>query len=206
MRESLGQERSKQQGRGLWKDWKRGIEKFAGEESGRREAGGAYQGGHRGCARKVLAQNRSDDSGLEETRGDAIVAIELHIVEGGGDSVPSGRGGGFAALHMSPGGEHYVAVAHRLADENDFYLERGADGERSGAKEVDACRADVTRNQSDGKFLGDIVDAAQSQRKLKGGARVFAVLRMNADGVGGDACEAARVSLWRIRRQMQMRH
>jgi hypothetical protein len=26
MRESLGQERSKQQGRGLWKDWKRGIE------------------------------------------------------------------------------------------------------------------------------------------------------------------------------------
>src|SRR5260370_34901366 len=26
MRESVGQERSKQQGRGLWKDWKRGIE------------------------------------------------------------------------------------------------------------------------------------------------------------------------------------
>jgi hypothetical protein len=206
MRESLGQEHSKQQGRGLWKDWKRGIEKFAGEESGRREVGGAHRSGHRGWACKVLAQNRSDDSGLEETRGDAIVAIELHIIEGGGDSVPSGRGGRFTALHVSSGGEDNVAVTHRLADENDFYLDRGADNKGSGAKKVDTCGTDVARNQSDGKIFGDIVDAAQSQWKLKAGARVFAVLRMNADGVSGDACEAAGLSLWRKRRQMQMRH
>src|SRR5712664_612004 len=172
----------------------------------RRGPGCADRGGRHGCVRKVLAQNRSKDSGLEETGGDAIVAIELHVDEGGGDSVPSRRGGGFAALHVSSGGEDNVAVAHRLANENDFYLERGADGERFGAKEVDAGGADVAGNQSDGKFFGDIVDATQSQGKLKGGARVFAVLRMNADGVSGDACEAAGLTLYCERRQMQMRH
>jgi len=169
--------------------------KFAGEECGGSEPGCAYRGGYHGCAREVLARNRSDDSGLEETGGDAIVAIELHIIEGSRDSIPSGRSGGFAALHVSSGGEDNVAVAHRLADENDFYLERGADGERFGTKEVDAGGADVSGNESDGKTLGDVVDAAQSQRKLKGGARVFAVLRMNADRVSGDACEAARLIL-----------
>ncbi len=180
--------------------------KFAGEECGGSEPGCAYRGGYHGCTREVLARNRSDDSGLEETGGDAIVAIELHIIEGSRDSIPSGRSGRFTALHVSSSVENNIAVAHGLADENDFYIKRSADGERFGAKEVDAGGADVSRNESDGKFLGDVVDAAQSQGKLKRGARVFAVLRMNADRVSGDACEAARLSLCRERSQTQMRH
>lgn len=155
---------------------------------------------------RSLGQNRPDDSGLEETGGDAIVAIELHIIEGSGDSAPSGRGSGLTTLHASSGGENNAPAPHGLADENDFYLERGADDERFGAKEIDAGGADVSRNESDGKFLGDVVDAAQSQGKLKGGARVFAVLGMNADSVRGDTGEAARLSLRRERRQTQMRH
>ena len=150
---------------------------------------------HCGCAREVFTQIRTEDSGLEETGGDAIVAVELHVIERGGDSVPTGRGGGFTALHVSRGGEDNVTVPHGLADENDFYLQRGANGERSGTEEVNACRADVAGNQSNGKFLRDVADAAQSQREPEGGARVFAVLRMNADGVGGHACEAAGLSL-----------
>jgi hypothetical protein len=61
---------------------------------------------------------------------------------------------------VSSGGEKNATVTHRLADENDIDLERSSDGEGSWAEEVDASRAYVAGNQSDWKFLGDIVDAA----------------------------------------------
>src|ERR1700738_2463659 len=93
--------------------------------------------GHCGCAREVLAQNRTKVSGLEEAGGDAIVAVELHVIEGGGDSVPTGHGRGFAALHVSPGGEKNATVTHGLADENDIDLERSSDGEGPWAEEID---------------------------------------------------------------------
>ena len=194
MRQSLGQECSKRQGRRVWKDWKRDIENLRVKRM-RAKNWDARVGVDTWSAREVLTQIRTEDSGLEETGGDAIVAVELHVIEGGGDSVPTGRGGGFTALHVSRGGEDNVTVPHGLADENDFHLQRGANGERSGAEEVNAGRADVAGNQSDGKFLRDVADAAQSQREPEGGARVFAVLRMNANCVGGHAREAARLSL-----------
>src|SRR5260370_25326030 len=78
--------------------------KFAGEECGGSEPGCAYRGGYHGCAREGLARNRSDDSGLEETGGDAIVAIELHIIERSRASIPSGRSGGVGTAHLGPRG------------------------------------------------------------------------------------------------------
>jgi hypothetical protein len=134
-------------------------------------------------------------SGLEETGGNTIVAVELHVIEGGGDSVPTGHGRGFAALHVSSGGEKNATATHGLADEDDIDLERSSDGERPWAEEVDASRTDVAGDQSDWKFLEDIVDAAQSQRELQCGARVFAVLGENANGMSGDAGKPAGLSV-----------
>src|ERR1700688_4613080 len=108
-----------------------------------------------GSNRKFVCGNRLWESGFEEASGETIVAVELHVIEEGGDSVPTGSGGGFGALHVSAGGEHDVAVTHGLADENDFELEQSSHGERPGAEEVDARRADVPGNQSDWKFRGD---------------------------------------------------
>ena len=171
MAESLGQECSRRQAFGLWKVWQRGIEKPVGERIGEKR------------------------SGLKEAGWDAIVAVELHVIEGGGDSVPTGHGRGFAALHVSPGGEKNATVTHGLADENDIDLERSSDGEGPWAEEIDTSRADVARNQGDWKFLGDIVDAAQSQRELQAGARIFAVLWEDADGMSRHAGEPTGLSV-----------
>src|SRR6202521_1467089 len=158
-----------------------------------------------GSNRKFVCGNRLWESGFEEASGDTIVAVELHVIEEGGDSVPTGSGGGFGALHVSAGGEHDVAVTHGLADENDFELEQSSHGERPGAEEVDAGRADVPGNQSDWKFLGDGVNAAQAQRELEGGARICAVLWVNANSVCGYAGEAPGMGVRRERGQMYRR-
>ena len=183
--------------------------KFAGEGNAGQEIGmraSEWTLGHCGCAREVLTQIRTEDSGLEETGGDAIVAVELHVIEGGGDSVPTGRGGGFTALHVSCGGEDNVTVPHGLADENDFDFEQSPGGKRFRAEEVDARGADITGDESDGKFLGDVVNTAQAQGELEGGARIDAVLRVNANGVRGHAGEAAGLRARRERAQTRWGH
>ena len=109
-----------------------------------------------------MRKRQRKESGLEVSGGDAIVAVKLHVIERGGDSIPSGHGRGFVALHVSFGGENHVAVAHRLVDENNFDLERSSNSERSRAEEVHSCRADVAGDKRDRRFLGDIVDAPQS--------------------------------------------
>jgi hypothetical protein len=103
---------------------------------------------------------RDGGSRLEEAEGDAIVAVELNVIERGGDSIPTGHGGRLAPLHVSPGGENYTAVAHRLADEDDFDLEGSANGEVPRTQEVDAGGADVASDERDGEFFGDMVNAA----------------------------------------------
>src|SRR5258708_14468463 len=117
--------------------------KFAGEECGGSEPGCAYRGGYHGCAREVLARNRSDDSGLEETGGDAIVAIELHIIEGSRDSIPSGRSGGCGAVQVSAGGPENGCGAPYAGDDEKFYPHLGAHGggvwEKEGERPRGAC-------------------------------------------------------------------
>jgi len=115
--------------------------------------------------------------------------------------VPAGGGGGFATLDVGAGGQDHIALAHGLADQDDFNFDGGSDGQRAGAEKVDAGGADVASNQGDGKIFGDFVDAAQAQGKFQGGARVFAMLGMDADGVSGHASETAR-SFWRKRSKL----
>jgi len=93
---------------------------------------------------------RDGGSRLEEAEGDAIVAVELNVIE-------SGR---LAALHVSSSGENYVAVPHGLADEDDFDLQRSANDEVPRTQEIDTGGADVASDERDGKIFGYMVNAA----------------------------------------------
>ena len=119
--------------------------------------------------------------------------------------MPSWGGCGVAALHAGAGGEHDVAVTHGLADEDNFELEQSSRGERSWAEEVDARGANVAGHESDRKLFGDMVNAAQAQGKLERGARVNAVLRVNADSVRGHAGKATGLLVCAERGQTQRR-
>jgi hypothetical protein len=147
------------------------------------------------CRQSGDWRSRACSSRLEEAGGDPIVAVELHVVEGGGDSVPTRSGCGVAALHVSARREHDVAVPHGLADENDLELEDRTGRERPRTKEANPGGADVAGHKSDGKLFGDVVNAAQAQRQLEGGTWVDAMLRVHADGVSGYACETPGLPL-----------
>jgi hypothetical protein len=101
------------------------------------------------------------------------------------------------ALDVGPGGQHNTTVAHRLADQHNVNLKRSSNRERPGAEEVDACRTDIAGNKRYGKFLWSVVDTAESQWKLQAGARILAMLRVNADGVSWYASEATRLDFRR---------
>ncbi len=73
----------------------------------------------------------------KEARGDAVVAIEVDIVKGGGDAKPVGHGGGLAALDAGGAGDDDTAVTHGTADKNDFEFDLGANSDFFGAKEED---------------------------------------------------------------------
>ena len=170
--------------------------------SGSLQDDGFRLGGGRAVTVKAAARPpQSKVSGLEVAGGDAVVAVELDVVEGGGYAVPAGGGSGFATLDMGAAGQDYVAVAHGPADQDDFNFDGGSDGKRAGAEKIDAGGADVASDQGDGKILGDFVDAAQAQGKFQGGAGIFAMLGMDADGVSGHASETAR-SFWRKRSKL----
>ena len=110
------------------------------------------------CAGDCL--RRDGGSRLEEAEGDAIVAVELNVIERGGDSIPTRHGGRLAALHVSSSGENYVAVPHGLADEDDFDLQRSANDEVPRTQEIDTGGADVASDERDGKIFGYMVNAA----------------------------------------------
>jgi len=110
--------------------------------------------------RAIYRRENGNNSGLQKAGGHAVVAVELHVVEGGGDSVPAGHGGELATLDVSASGQDDIAVAHRLADQNNFNFDRSADRERPRAEEVNASGADVARDERDRRFLRDTVHAA----------------------------------------------
>src|SRR5258708_27356429 len=75
---------------------------------------------------RACGKRNREQSGLEEAGGDAIVAVELHVIEGSGDSVPSGHRGGLVALAVSPCGQNYVSVNPPFSDENELDLQQTA--------------------------------------------------------------------------------
>jgi len=73
-----------------------------------------------------------------EVGRDFIVAIELEVVKGGGDTEPARHVGGFHATYFCDGDSDDVAATERAADEDDFQLDGGIEFDAFGTKEEDA--------------------------------------------------------------------
>ena len=69
---------------------------------------------------------------------DFIVAVELEVVKGGGDTEPAGHIGGLDPANFSHGDSDDVAAAERTADEDDFQFNGGIEFDAFGTKEKDA--------------------------------------------------------------------
>ena len=69
---------------------------------------------------------------------DFIVAIELEVVEGGGNTEPARHVGGLHAAHFCDSDGDDVAATERAADEDDFQFDCGIEFDAFGTKEKDA--------------------------------------------------------------------
>ena len=127
---------------------------------------------------------------MEKARRNPVVAIELYIIERSCDPIPSRSGGRFDSANMRGGYGNDVTLAQGTADQNNFQFNACTYGNLFGTKKVDASRADIASYQCNRKFFRNSVDSAQSQRKLQGCSRIFALFRMNAYGVGRNARES----------------
>ena len=65
-----------------------------------------------------MRERQGKESGLEESGGDAVVAVKLHVIERGGDAKPAGHRRGFVTQDVRARGQYHVAVTHWTADEN----------------------------------------------------------------------------------------
>ena len=121
---------------------------------------------------------------------DFIVAIELEVVEGGGNTEPARHVGGLHAAHFCDSDGDDVAAAQGTADENDFQFDCGIEFDAFGTKEKDTSRADVARDESDRITFDRIFHAAQPQGQMQRSARIFTLLMKHADSVSGNARKA----------------
>src|SRR5579885_1077815 len=103
----------------------------------------------------------------EETAWNAVIAVELKVVERSGNAIPVGSGGALHAADLSFGSDDDIAAAHGAADEDNFEFDGRADGDGLRAKKIHAGGADVACDKGDGKFLEDGVNAAQAERQLE---------------------------------------
>ncbi len=78
---------------------------------------------------RELVHNRTGARILwfQKTRRNVVVAVKLHIIEGCGDAIPAGHGGGLRPAHMRHGRHDDVAETQGFADQHDFKFDRGAD-------------------------------------------------------------------------------
>jgi hypothetical protein len=72
-----------------------------------------------------------------------------------------------------------------------------------GAEKVNAGGTDVAGDEGDRKIFRHTTNAAKPQGKFERGARIFAVFRVNSDGMRGHADEAAGLVGSEKRRQTQ---
>jgi hypothetical protein len=127
---------------------------------------------------------------LQKACGEAIVAIKLNVVKGGGDTVPAGHGGGFHAAHMGHSNHDDVAQAQGFADQDDFELDGSISRKRFGAEKEDASGTDVPGDERDGSIFARAIDGTEAQGKIEDSAGVFAMFGMHPYGVSGNANEA----------------
>lgn len=138
---------------------------------------------------RCVEQFEEKELALQEACRQAVVTIELKIVEGRGDSVPAGHGGGLHALHVGHSDGDDVAQAHRLADQDDLNLDGGTGGELFGAKEINPRGTDIAGDESDGSSFARTIDGTETQREIERGARIFAVFGKDAYGMSRYASE-----------------
>src|SRR5690349_2361953 len=72
--------------------------------------------------------------GFEITIRNAVVAVELDIVERSGNSVPARHSRGFDALDVRSCGDYDISATQRAADQNDLQFDRCAGGEGLGER------------------------------------------------------------------------
>jgi hypothetical protein len=152
-----------------------------------------------------VKEKQRGELGFQKARRDTVVAVELHVIKGCGDAIPSGHGSGLGAAHMRHGGYDDVAEAERFADKDYFEFDRSADWQLPGAKEINAGGADVTSDESSGRFFGHSASSAKAQRKVQGRARIFPMLGMDAHGVCWHSDETARLRWTQERRYAKSR-
>src|SRR5580704_15132045 len=112
------------------------------------------------CAQRMRSVTRSTAEWKSEVlrrslrfqvaQRNAVVAVELNVIEGCGNAVPAGHGRRFRPAYVRHGGCNHISKAHGLADQNDLQLDRSADGELLGAEKIDAGGTDVTGDECDG--------------------------------------------------------
>src|SRR5258708_29043936 len=108
-------------------------------------------GKYRGCGKsqRVAWQIRTSRircvASLQEARGNAVVAIELHIVVRSGDTVPARHRCRLDTLHVGARGKNNVSVTQRSADQHNFQFDRGTRGKRLRTQKIHARRTEVTR-------------------------------------------------------------
>src|SRR5229473_3780643 len=135
----------------------------------------------------------------------SVVAVKLDIIEGCGDAMPARHSGGFRSAYTRHRGSDDVAEAQRLADQNDFKLDGGANCQLPGAKKIDSGGADVASDKRYREFLGHSACTAKTQREVKAGTRVFALLWMHAHGVRWHTHETPTLGRAQKRRQAQLK-
>lgn len=123
-----------------------------------------------------------------------IVAVKLDVVKGCRDAVPAWHGGGLDTANVGHGDHHNVAQAQRLADENDFELDGGADGQLPRAEKIDAGGTDVARDQGYRGIFGNAARTAKAKRKVQRSTRIFAMFRVDAYGMSWNADKTARLA------------
>src|SRR6266581_3442361 len=120
---------------------------------------------------------------FQKTGRDAIVAIELDIIEGCGDAKPAGHGRGLYSTYARHRFHDDVAETQGFADQHDFQFDRSSNCKLPGAQKINAGRAYVAGDKGYRKFLGHAASTAKTQRKVQSGTGVFPVFRMHAYGV-----------------------
>jgi hypothetical protein len=106
--------------------------------------------------------------------------------------VPSIGARGLGAYDVRFGDHLYAAAAKRPIDQSDFYFDGRAGFDALGTKKKHTARADISRAQPNGVGLALPGDARDAQRQSQMGARVCAAFIRDADGVRGNAPNAAR--------------
>jgi hypothetical protein len=156
-------------------------------------------------ANRNFAARNATDSRLQEARGHVVIAVKLDVIEGGGDAKPAGHRRGFVTQDVRARGQYHVAVTHWTADENNFQFNESSGIKLPGAQKINSRRADVSRDERYGKFLGHIVHTAQAQGQPECGARIFALLGVNTNGMCGNSGESPRLRVGSQRHRLQNR-